>query len=113
MSAPRLGQSLKYDIYLECHVEAYPLPEIIWLKDGVQLANNQHISISHIVNGAEITDSIIRVIATDDKRQYGSYTCKAVNKLGIGEVNVHLFETISSKCTPACDQLQAINDNAV
>lgn len=27
---------------LECHVEAYPPPAIIWLKDELQLSNNQH-----------------------------------------------------------------------
>lgn len=39
---PRLGQALQYDMDLECHVEAYPPPAIVWLKDDVQLANNQH-----------------------------------------------------------------------
>lgn len=39
---PRLGQAVQYDMDLECHVEAYPPPAIVWFKDGVQLSNNQH-----------------------------------------------------------------------
>ncbi|KAH9637592.1 hypothetical protein HF086_014756 [Spodoptera exigua] len=39
---PRLAQALQYDMDLECHVEAYPPPAITWLKDEVQLSNNQH-----------------------------------------------------------------------
>jgi len=39
---PRVGQALQYDMDVECHVIAYPPPAIVWLKDGVQLSNNQH-----------------------------------------------------------------------
>lgn len=39
---PRLGQALQYDMDLECHVEAYPPPAIVWLNNGIQLTNNQH-----------------------------------------------------------------------
>lgn len=39
---PRLGQALQYDMDLECHVEAYPPPAIVWLNNGIQLSNNQH-----------------------------------------------------------------------
>lgn len=45
---PRQGQALQYDMDLECHVVAYPPPGIIWLKDGIQLSNNQHYSLVSI-----------------------------------------------------------------
>lgn len=98
---PRLGQALQYDMDLECHIEAYPLPAIVWVKDEVQLSNNQHYSISHFATADEFTDSTIRVI-TIEKRQYGDYICKAVNKLGQAEARVHLFETVIPVCPPAC-----------
>lgn len=98
---PRLGQALQYDMDLECHIEAYPLPAIVWIKDEVQLSNNQHYSISHFATADEFTDSTIRVI-TIEKRQYGDYICKAVNKLGQAEAKVHLFETVIPVCPPAC-----------
>lgn len=75
---------------LECHVEAYPPPAIIWLKDDVQLSNNQHYSISHFATADEYTDTTIRVI-TIEKRQYGEYLCRAANKLGTAETKVELF----------------------
>ncbi|KAJ6641310.1 Lachesin [Pseudolycoriella hygida] len=100
---PRLGQALQYDMDLECHIEAYPLPAIVWVKDEVQLSNNQHYSISHFATADEFTDSTIRVI-TIEKRQYGDYICKAVNKLGQAEAKVNLFETVIPVCPPACGQ---------
>lgn len=75
---------------LECHVEAYPPPAISWLKDEVQLSNNQHYSISHFATADEFTDTTLRVI-TIEKRQYGLFTCKAQNKLGTAEGQVQLF----------------------
>ncbi|KAJ2943331.1 hypothetical protein O0L34_g12138 [Tuta absoluta] len=87
---PRLGQALQYDMDLECHVEAYPPPAITWLKDEVQLSNNQHYRISHFATADEFTDTTIRVI-TIEKRQYGLFTCKAQNKLGTDQGTVELF----------------------
>ncbi|GLG92915.1 Lachesin [Gryllus bimaculatus] len=98
---PRLGQALQYDMDLECHVEAYPPPAIVWRKDGVQLSNNQHYSISHFATADEFTDTTIRVI-TIEKRQYGRYVCSAANKLGTAVAEVELFESIIPVCPPAC-----------
>ncbi|XP_075219044.1 septate junction protein lachesin [Lycorma delicatula] len=100
---PRLGQALQYDMDLECHIEAYPPPAIVWLKDEVQLSNNQHYSLSYFATADEFTDTTLRVI-TIEKRQYGLYTCKASNKLGTAEALVELFETIIPVCPPACGQ---------
>lgn len=98
---PRLSQALQYDMDLECHVEAYPPPAIVWLKDGVQLSNNQHYGISHFATADEFTDTNLRVI-TIEKRQYGMFTCKAQNKLGSAEAYVELTESIIPVCPPAC-----------
>lgn len=88
---------------LECHVEAYPPPAIVWLKDDIQLSNNQHYSISQFATADEYADSTLRVI-TIEKRQYGDYICKAVNKLGEAQERVNLFETVIPVCPPACGQ---------
>lgn len=34
---PRVAQALDYDIELECKVEGYPAPSVLWFKDGVQV----------------------------------------------------------------------------
>lgn len=49
VSKRRLGQALQYDMDLECHVEAYPPPAIVWLFNGVQLINNQHYRYKYIL----------------------------------------------------------------
>ncbi|XP_046382587.1 lachesin isoform X1 [Ischnura elegans] len=105
---PRLGQALQYDMDLECHVEAYPPPAIVWIKDNVQLSNNQHYSISHFATADEYTDTTVRVI-TIEKRQYGKYICKATNRLGSAEAEVELFETpIPSSTYPGFLMLRAV-----
>lgn len=102
ISRPRVGQALQYDADLECHVEAYPPPAITWLKDGQVLSNNQHYQISIFSTADEYSDSTLRVL-TVEKRQYGSFLCKAGNKLGFSEAYVELFETVVPVCPPACD----------
>ncbi|GBP56629.1 Lachesin [Eumeta japonica] len=100
---PRLGQALQFDMDLECHVEAYPPPAISWYKDEFLLSNNQHYRISHFATADEFTDTTIRVI-TIEKKQYGTFVCKAQNRLGTAEGKVELFETIIPVCPPACGQ---------
>lgn len=34
---PKVAQALDYDIELECRVEAYPAPTVVWFKDGRQI----------------------------------------------------------------------------
>ena len=38
----RVGQALNYGMDLECHIDAYPVPNIEWFYKGVKLSNNQH-----------------------------------------------------------------------
>ncbi|KAF8795911.1 Lachesin like protein [Argiope bruennichi] len=98
---PRYGQALQYDQILECHVEAFPSPSIMWVKDGIQLNDNQHYQISIFPTAQEFTDTTLRII-TAEKRQYGFYTCKAINKLGSHEKVIEFFETPNVICPPAC-----------
>lgn len=75
---------------LECHVEAFPSPSVIWLKDGYHLNDNQFYRISIFSTADELTDTTLRIIAIE-KKQYGNYTCKAINKLGSAEAIVELY----------------------
>uniref|UniRef100_A0A8D8ZRN9 Lachesin n=1 Tax=Cacopsylla melanoneura TaxID=428564 RepID=A0A8D8ZRN9_9HEMI len=101
INRPRQGQALQYDAILECHVEAYPPPAIVWIKDGQQIMNNQHYSVSHFANSDEFADTSLRVI-TIERRQFGQYSCKAANKYGSAQKDIELFETIVPVCPPAC-----------
>lgn len=99
----KLGQALRYDMDLECHVEAYPPPQIFWVKDDFLITNNVKFKISNFVTADEFTDSTLRIVTIDEK-QYGSYKCKAVNKLGMDEAEILLYETSNPVCPPACGQ---------
>ncbi|XP_067133824.1 lachesin-like [Centruroides vittatus] len=98
----RYGQALQYNMDLLCRVEAFPSPSIVWIKDGVQLQDNQHYQISIFPTDDEFTETTLRVI-TIEKKQYGDYLCKAINKLGTGQAKIELYETPHATCPPACE----------
>lgn len=100
---PKVSQARHYDIDLECHIEAFPTPQIIWVKDDFLISNNKKYQISNFPSGDEFTDSTLRIVTLDSK-QYGDYKCKAVNKLGSYEADIHLYETFTPVCPPACGQ---------
>ncbi|XP_065204909.1 lachesin-like [Planococcus citri] len=99
----RVGQALQFDMDLECKIEAYPPPAIVWYKEGDtnSIANNQHYLVSHFTTDDEITFTVIRII-TIEKRQFGNYTCRAINIFGQAQANIELFETVIPMCPPAC-----------
>lgn len=75
---------------LQCHIEAFPSPSVLWLKDDYHLTDNQFYQISIFSTADEFTDSTLRIISIE-KKQYGNYTCKAINKLGSDEQVVELY----------------------
>lgn len=98
---PLYMQAIQYDADLQCHIEAFPSPSILWLKDGYQLNDNQHYQISVFSTSHEFTDSILR-IRRIEKRQFGRYICRAINKLGSDQKEIELLETTNPVCPPAC-----------
>lgn len=95
-------QALHFDAELECRIEAYPYPIIDWYKDGIQLSsNNSHCKISRRTAVDQHTESILRVIAIEPKH-YGTYFCKAANKLGEDKKKIELRESEYPVCPPAC-----------
>lgn len=47
---PKVAQALDYDILLECRVEAYPAPAVVWYRNGEQLFNGDDYKISTLVS---------------------------------------------------------------
>ena len=80
----------------------------VWLKDGLQLTNNQHYQINIYSTSDEFTGTTLRVVNIE-KKQYGNYTCRAFNKLSMAEAEINLFETVNVICPPACDDLYSNN----
>lgn len=94
-------QAVNYDVDLECRVEAFPTPTIVWSKDGITLTNNQHYKIAPTTPIGQYRDSNLRVVKVNSG-QYGTYLCKAVNKLGESMTEIHLEEVDDPVCPPAC-----------
>ncbi|UYV62932.1 K02A2.6-like [Cordylochernes scorpioides] len=88
---PRYGQALQYNMDLQCRVEAFPSPSIQWWFGGELLQNSQHQRISIFPTADEFTETNLQII-TIEKRQYGNYSCRAMNKLGSDEKTIVLFE---------------------
>lgn len=95
------SQALHYDADLHCHVESFPYPSIIWLKDGYELKDSQHYRISIFSTSHEFTDTVLRIQRTE-KKHFGKYVCKALNKLGSDQKEIELRESANVICPPAC-----------
>lgn len=98
----RYEQALQHDANLHCKVEAFPSPSISWIKDGLELNNNQHYSVAVHDSSNEFSHTTLTVKKIE-KRQYGNYICRAANKFGASEAEVRLDETPNVVCPPACD----------
>lgn len=98
---PHYEQAMHYMAELRCHVESFPSPSIIWLKGGYELRDNNQLKITNYVTSHEFTESTLRVTRID-KRDYGEYICKAINKLGSDQVKIELRESANAICPPAC-----------
>ncbi|XP_037092265.1 lachesin-like, partial [Pollicipes pollicipes] len=99
---PKVYQAMQYDMDLECLVEAYPPPSITWIKDGLVLNNNQHHQMSMFATSDQTTDSNLRTLSIEKKKQFGQYQCRAANRLGTAENSVELVEAFIPVCPPAC-----------
>lgn len=107
----RYEQALQYDADLHCSIEAFPSPSISWFKDGQELSNNQHYSVAIFDTSNEHSQTTLRVKKIE-KRQYGTYFCRAANKFGTTEAEVRLDETPNVVCPPACDAQNFILSSA-
>lgn len=87
---PKIGQALSYDIELQCHVEAYPAPTVVWKRKGNQLVSEGDFRVSHFASDDEITRSTLEIRSLREKH-YGDYYCEASNKLGNAEARLELF----------------------
>ncbi|XP_038634864.1 myosin light chain kinase, smooth muscle-like isoform X2 [Scyliorhinus canicula] len=62
---------------LQCHIEGYPDPEVIWYKNEDPLIESSHIQINYQEDG-----SCSLIITNLTQKDSGHYVCKAMNALG-------------------------------
>lgn len=94
-------QAVGYPAELHCSIEASPAPDISWLKDGYQINNDNFYHISSTSNSHDFVQSTLRIKRVDT-RDYGSYRCRAINKLGDRQNTMLLERVYTPICPPAC-----------
>lgn len=100
-SQRKVEQALQYDADLHCRIEAFPFPSVGWFKEGQAINDNQNYRISIFARNDDFMDTTLRVRRIE-KRQYGSYVCRALNKLGANQTTIDLVESVNIICPPAC-----------
>ncbi|GAB0092487.1 Lachesin [Sergentomyia squamirostris] len=90
---PKVAQALDYNIELQCRVEAYPPPSIVWLRHGQQLLSSEEYKISNLATVDQVTTSSLMIRGLE-KDQYGDYFCQARNSKGQAESRIHVFESV-------------------
>lgn len=100
-SQPKVEQALQYDADLHCRIEAFPSPSVSWLKDGQVINDNQNYMISIFARSDDFMETTLRVRRIE-KRQFGTYACRALNKLGVNQTIIELVESVNIICPPAC-----------
>lgn len=98
----RYQQAVGYPAELHCSVEASPSADISWLKDGYQInSGNNFYQITSTSNSHDFVQSTLRIKKVDS-RDFGSYRCRAINKLGDKQVSMILEKAGEPVCPPAC-----------
>lgn len=102
-------QAIGYPAELHCSIEASPSPDISWLKDGYQInSDNNFYQISSSSNSHDFIQSTLRIKRVDS-RDYGSYRCRAINKLGDKMNTMYLERVYEPQCPPACTEGEYIS----
>jgi len=98
---PRVSQALGYKTTLECEIEAYPPPSIIWTRDGKEITNNGSFLVSHF---AKQDEKIVSTVQIDEvnENMYGKYECQALNRHGKDSKMIELYKSEMPICPPLC-----------
>lgn len=95
-------QAVGYPAELHCSVESSPAADISWLKDGYQVnSDNGFYQISSTSNSHDFVQSTLRIKRVD-ARDFGTYRCRAINKLDDKQNSMLLERVYEPVCPPAC-----------
>ncbi|XP_034116661.1 protein amalgam [Drosophila albomicans] len=93
VSRPKVAQMLSHTADLECTVQGFPAPTVVWFRNGVQLESNRRHSILNTASPLEVTTSVLRIDSVSEE-DFGDYYCNATNKLGHADARLHLFQPV-------------------
>uniref|UniRef100_T1JMT9 Ig-like domain-containing protein n=1 Tax=Strigamia maritima TaxID=126957 RepID=T1JMT9_STRMM len=88
---PQVRQALNYSSHLECVIDAFPTASVVWFKDDEPLNDTSRYQQPMQTRGtAATTFASTLVVLRTDYSDYGNYTCRAVNALGISAFTLQL-----------------------
>ncbi|EDW81791.1 uncharacterized protein Dwil_GK12252 [Drosophila willistoni] len=90
---PKIAQMISHAVELECSVQGYPAPTVVWHRNGVQLQSSRYYEIANTASSFETTTSVLRIASVSDE-DFGDYFCNATNKLGHADARLHLYQTV-------------------
>ncbi|KAH8236603.1 hypothetical protein KR026_006494, partial [Drosophila bipectinata] len=90
---PKVAQMLSHSVELECSVQGYPAPIVVWHRNGVQIQSSRQHEVANTASTSETTTSVLR-IASVSEEDFGDYYCNATNKLGHADARLHLYQTV-------------------
>ncbi|XP_037955276.1 protein amalgam-like [Teleopsis dalmanni] len=90
---PKVAQVLSHVAELECNVQGYPAPAVVWFRNGVKLQTDSRHQIANTASSHETTTSVLRIASVSDD-DFGDYFCNATNKLGHADARLHLFQPV-------------------
>lgn len=90
---PKIAQMVSHSAELECSVQGYPAPTVVWHKNGVPLQSSRHHEVANTASSSGTTTSVLRIDSVGEE-DFGDYYCNATNKLGHADARLHLFQTV-------------------
>ncbi|XP_052857223.1 protein amalgam [Drosophila gunungcola] len=90
---PKVAQMVSHGAELECTVQGYPAPTVVWHRNGVQLQSGRQHEVANTASSSETTTSVLRIESVSEE-DFGDYYCNATNKLGHADARLHLFQTV-------------------
>jgi len=99
---PMVPQAEGYEATLECEVEAYPPPSILWKKNGKEVTNiNGSFYVTHFAKQDEKIVSTVKIHEVTEYA-YGVYECQALNRHGKDSKTIEVYRSEMPICPPLC-----------
>lgn len=105
-------QAIGYPADLECTVESFPLPSTIeWTFGHHRILDDSNYQISIQSDSHTVMSTRLR-INNVQRKNLGTYSCSAGNKLGFAQSQIQLLESDTGPvCPPSCPSYQSIDVN--
>ncbi|KAK7071202.1 hypothetical protein SK128_003822 [Halocaridina rubra] len=93
---PQLFASSGDSVTMTCRVEAHPVADVVWYKDGLAILGGANRNLNKVDTRGNDPDRITEVKSTlsiaevSGEEDFGTYTCKAVNTIGKTERTVEV-----------------------